>query len=325
MTSQRTGGGGGGGGGQPTQSSSSGASVILCTAGYDHSIRFWEAPTGRCYRTLQYNESQVNCLTITPDKKFLAVAGNPHVRLYEINSSNPNPMTSFDGHVGNVTVVGFQKDRKWMYTGSEDGTVKIWDIRAPGYQRDYQSKSPINTVVLHPNQGEIISGDEDGNIRVWDLTANQCSYELVPDGKTAIRSLTVASDASLVLAANNRGTCFVWKLGRGNFDPLHKIDAHSTYALKCLLSPDVKYLATSSADKTVKIWNVEKNFCLEKTLTGHQKWVWDCGFSADSAYLVTGSSDKTAKLWDLKSGEVILDYTGHQKAVTTVALNDSST
>jgi len=298
--------------------------VILCTAGYDHTIRFWEAPTGRNTRALQYNESQVNCLTITSDKKHLAVAGNPHVRYYDVNSTNQNPVTSFDGHNGNVVGVGFQKDRKWMYTGSEDGTVKIWDIRAPGFQRDYQSKAPINTVALHPNQGEIISGDEDGNIRVWDLTANQCSYEMIPDAKTPIRSLTVASDASLVLAANNRGTCFVWKLSKGNFEPLHKIDAHNTYCLKCLLSPDSKYVATASSDKTVKIWNVERQYALEKTLIGHQKWVWDCGFSADSAYLVTASSDKTAKLWDLKSGDVILDYAGHQKALTCVALNDSS-
>jgi len=301
------------------------ASVILATAGYDHSIRFWEAPTGRCYRTLQYNESQVNCLNITPDKKVLAVAGNPHVRLYEIATSNPNPVTSFDGHTGNVTAVGFQKDRKWMYTGSEDGTVKIWDFRQPCYQRDYQSKSAINTVALHPNQAEIISGDEDGTIRVWDLTANQCSYELVPDGKTAIRSITIASDASLVLAANNRGTVFAWKLGKGSFEAIHKIDAHATYCLKALLSPDVRYLATASADKTVKIWNVEKGFVLDKTLVGHQKWVWDCGFSADSAYLVTASSDRTAKLWDLKSGETILDYTGHGKALTCIALNDAAT
>lgn len=40
---------------------------------------------------------------------------------------------------------------------------------------------------------------------VWDLTANECLYELVPDGKVPIRSITVASDASVVMAANNRG------------------------------------------------------------------------------------------------------------------------
>jgi len=281
------------------------------------------------HRTLQYTDSQVNCLQISPDKQYLAVAGNPHIRLFELHgngsaSGSANPVISFDGHSGNVTGVGFQKDRKWMFTGSEDGTVKIWDIRAPGYQRDYQSKAGITSVVLHPNQGEIISADEDGGIRVWDLTANQCSYELVPDGKTPLRSLTVASDASLVLAANNKGVCFVWKLGKGSFEPLHKIEAHHTYATKCLLSPDVKYLATCSADKTVKIWNVDKGFELDKTLQGHQAWVWDCSFSADSAYLVSASSDKTSKLWDIKTGEVILEYKGHHKAVTAVALNDSS-
>ena len=31
--------------------------VILCTAGYDHSIRFWQAPQAVCYRTLQFADS----------------------------------------------------------------------------------------------------------------------------------------------------------------------------------------------------------------------------------------------------------------------------
>ena len=52
-----------------------------------------------------------------------------------------------------------------------------------------------------------------------------------------------------------------------------------------------RYLATCSADTTVKIWSISPNyeFKLEKILQGHQRWVWDCAFSADSAYLVTGA------------------------------------
>ena len=34
--------------------------VVLATAGYDHSIRFWEATSGLCYRTLQYPDSQAS-------------------------------------------------------------------------------------------------------------------------------------------------------------------------------------------------------------------------------------------------------------------------
>lgn len=305
-----------------------GSSVVLATAGYDHTIRFWEATSGICYRTLQYADSQVNKLEITADKTLIAAAGNPHIRLYEVNSSNPQPIISYDGHSSNVTAVGFQKDGKWMYTGSEDGTVKIWDLRAPGCQREYESRAAVNTVVLHPNQGELISGDQHGNIRVWDLTANACSCELVPEVGTAVRSLTVAMDGSLVVAANNSGTCYVWRAMRGSyltthFEPLHKLRAHQGYVLKCMLSPDVRQLATTSSDKTVKLWNLD-GFTLDRTLAGHQRWVWDCVFSVDAAYLVTASSDCTARLWDLSTGDAIRIYSGHHKACTTCALNDSA-
>ena len=185
--------------------------VLLATAGYDHTIRLWEAPSGVCYKTMQHPDSQVNKLEITPDKRYIAAAGNPSLRIFDINGSSPNALSSYDGHTNNITAVGFQKEGKWMFTGSEDGTIKIWDMRAPGCQREYESGSPLNTVMLHPNQAELISGDRDGNIRVWDLTQNACSAELVPDGAKAIRSVCISRDASLLAAANDAGSCFVWR------------------------------------------------------------------------------------------------------------------
>lgn len=69
-------------------------SVILVSAGYDHTIRFWEALTGVCSRTIQHSDSQVNRLEITNDKKLLATAGHQNVRLYDIRTTNPNPVAS---------------------------------------------------------------------------------------------------------------------------------------------------------------------------------------------------------------------------------------
>jgi G protein beta subunit-like protein len=77
----------------------------------------------------------------------------------------------------------------WMYSGSEDGTVKIWDIRAPGSQREMESRAGINTCVLHPNQTEIITGDQNGNIRIWDLGMGTCQRELIPDPEN-VRKIT---------------------------------------------------------------------------------------------------------------------------------------
>lgn len=53
-----------------------------------------------------------------------------------------------------------------MYSSLEDGTIKISDLRAPGCQREDESRAAVSSVVLHPNQTELMSGDQDGNIHV---------------------------------------------------------------------------------------------------------------------------------------------------------------
>ncbi|KAF6066771.1 Target of rapamycin complex subunit LST8 [Candida albicans] len=305
-------------------------SVILASAGYDHTIRFWDALTGVCSRTIQHPESQVNRLEITSDKRFLAAAGNLYVKLYDIrqtgNSGNGVNVMTFEGHKNNVTSLQFQADNKWMVTSSEDGTVKVWDVRSPSVQRNYKHQCPVNEVVIHPNQGELISCDQDGNIRVWDLGENSCTHHLIPEDDVPINSLSVASDGSMLVAGNNKGNCYVWKMQNQRdatvLTPVTKFRSHSKYITRVLLSTDMKHLATCSADHTARIWSTEQNFNLETTLQGHQRWVWDCAFSADSAYLVTACSDHYVRLWDLSNSETVRQYNGHHKGAVCVALND---
>lgn len=319
-------------------------SVILCTAGYDHTIRFWEALSGICSRTIQHPDSQVNRLCISPDKRYLAAAGHHSVKLYDIKSTNPNAILTFEGHTNNITGVAFHCEGKWMVTSSEDGTVKIWETRSGSVQRSYNHGSPVNDVVIHPNQGEIISCDRGGSVRIWDLAENNCSHQLIPEEDVAVSSVTVASDGSTLCAGNNNGNIFVWHLEqhreKTTLIPITHFKAHGQYITRVLLSPDVKHLATCSADHTAKIWEVKDldkmipkpgsepaapvPFKLESTLTGHQRWVWDCAFSADSAYLVTACSDHYARLWELHSESIIRQYNGHHRGAVCVALNDYS-
>jgi len=312
--------------------------VILVTGGYDHHVRFWEASSAMSSQTIQYNDSQINSLVISPDRRYLAVAGVKNVKLYDITRSQASSSQSLEKPGANFVAFEFQKEGKWMFSGSQDGVIRIWDRRSktPHYEYNTDGKSPVNCAILHPNQVEIIAGYQDGFIRVWDLKAGKMRVEVQPELKaTPIRSLSLAQDASLFVCSNDRGAFYVyessadeenivdqndtdWELKRTG-----KIIAHNNYCLKTVLSADCQCLATTSADKTIKLWECKNNFALRKTLTGHQRWVWDACFSADSLYLVSVSTDCTAKLWDCTTGSTVLEYQGHTKGLCAVALADN--
>ena len=159
-----------------------GDQVILATAGYDHTIRFWQAHSGVCLRTVQHPDSQVNAMEVTPDRQLLAAAGYQHIRMYDIPSANANPVINYDGVAKNITAVGFQEKGKWMFTGGEDKTVRIWDMRSRNLQCQhmFQVGAPVTSVALHPNQTQLIVGDQSGAVTMWDLKTDH-NEQLIPD------------------------------------------------------------------------------------------------------------------------------------------------
>jgi G protein beta subunit-like protein len=52
--------------------------------------------------------------------------------------------------------------------------VRVWDLRTPGCQREYGSRAAVNTVVLHPNQGELISGGGGGGASTGEAQGTLC-------------------------------------------------------------------------------------------------------------------------------------------------------
>jgi len=317
--------------------------VILATAGYDHCIKFWTAHTGKCMGTLQHPDSQVNAMEISPDGQLLAACGYQHIRMFDVHNTRPNPVVDFEGVSKNVMAVGFQEEGRWMYTGGEDGTVKIWDLRMRNLQcqRIFQAGNIVNSVELHPNQQEVLVGDAVGNVHVWNLSS-EWHQSILHEKDASIQSVDIDAAGNMIAAITNKGTCYMstfpisanataedWTLN-SMFKPetkTNKIVAHQRYGLKCKFSPDSKFLVTTSADQTAKLWDTtNQEFISELTVEG-QRWVWDVAFSADSQYMFTASSDGVARLWSIPTKpEVKRTYkeNGHTKAVTCLAFRDGT-
>ncbi|MFZ1026494.1 MAG: hypothetical protein WAN66_09780 [Limnoraphis robusta] len=58
-------------------------------------------------------------------------------------------------------------------------------------------------------------------------------------------------------------------------------------------------MVSGSADKTIKVWNLETGELI-RTLTGHRYWwVRSVSISNDSKTIVSGSDDNTIKVWNI--------------------------
>ncbi|XP_030851018.1 probable E3 ubiquitin ligase complex SCF subunit sconB [Strongylocentrotus purpuratus] len=77
-------------------------------------------------------------------------------------------------------------------------------------------------------------------------------------------------------------------------------------------------IASGSADKTVKVWDIRTGACIQ-TLKGHQKGVWCLRFFTKHL-LISASYDATIKVWNLRKGACARTLLGHEGAVWSMAL-----
>lgn len=81
------------------------------------------------------------------------------------------------------------------------------------------------------------------------------------------------------------------------------LTGHKDAVCMVTFSPNGKMIASSSCDKTIKIWDAQ-TAKLRKTILGHRDAVVAIAFSPDGKTLASASNDETVKLWNVISGQL---------------------
>ncbi len=101
------------------------------------------------------------------------------------------------------------------------------------------------------------------------------------------------------------------------------LTGHRDAITSVVVSSDGLTAITGSADKTVKVWNLETGQLI-RTLTGHSGEISSVAVSPDGNFLAVGISDtprSNIKVWHLPSGKLIHTLIGHNKPVNVVAIS----
>jgi len=177
---------------------------------------------------------------------------------------------------------------RYLASGSGDMTVRFWDIDTETPHHCCRGHSHwVLYVAWSPDCKRLASGCKNGNICVWDPATGEQIGRTFGHRRPGVRS-----DKTWV-------TCLSWK-------PLH-------------LDSTCRYLASSSKDATVKIWDTVLGTALY-TLSAHERSV-TCVRWGGADLIYSSSQDSTIKVWRAADGVLCRTLQGHGMWVNFLALN----
>ncbi|BFZ18984.1 hypothetical protein BsWGS_22022 [Bradybaena similaris] len=189
--------------------------------------------------------------------------------------------STLEGHADAVLFVAFSPNGRYLASGSGDTYVRFWDVNTE--TPEFKCKGHQHWVLClawSPDGRKLASGCKGGKVCLWNPAT----------GKQISRPLTGHSDYISTLA---------WK-------PLH-------------LDPECRYLASSSKDRTVRIWDV-MTFKTHLIISGHNAHISHVKWGGTDL-LYTASHDRTIKVWRASDGVFCRNLEGHGHWVNTLALS----
>ncbi len=226
------------------------------------------------------------------------------------------------GHSFRVTPVSFSPDGKYIVTGSEDKTAKLWEVATGHEIRTFSGHtSSVNSVGFSPEGKYIVtgSGDTGGDrtAKLWEVATGQ-EIRTFHGHSLRLTSVGFSPDGKYIVTGSEDKTARLWEVATGK--KIRTFSGHSSFVNSVSFSPEGKYIVTGSHDKTAKLWEVTTGKKI-RTFSGHSSAVASVSFSPEGKYIVTGSQDSTAKLWEVATGQEILTFRDSSNKVNSVSFS----
>jgi WD40 repeat protein len=224
-----------------------------------------------------------------------------------------NCVDTWKGHSGLfAAVTSLSLNSKWLASGSEDKTIRLWDL-ATGQTRHVLSEHQgfVEAVAFQPNSTNILaSGSRDKTIKIWEL--NRVLYSLIGHSQ-AVNTLAFSPDGQQLASGSSDRTVKLWQVATGEL--LATMTGHKLKITTVAFSP-AGLLASASADGTIGIWQNNKRHI---QLTGHVGLVTEIAFSPDGQLLASGGEDRSIRLWDTQTWTCCQVLPGHAWQVSSLA------
>ncbi|BCL36579.1 hypothetical protein [Nostoc sp. MS1] len=203
-----------------------------------------------------------------------------YIETSELNTNNKYGF-SLLGHKNTVNSVSVSPDGKMLVSGSDDKTVKLWNLENKPFEITDEAR--LDEVVFGPNNKLIALNNNKNKVQIWQPDKN--IKTLIPGNNSKIN---FSSDSQKLVSASQESVVQIWQQD-GKF-----IKTIEGEVVDGSFSRDGRTIALIKGDNTVALYS--SNGQLIKLLKRHKYKINEIYFSADGETLITVSQEST-NIW----------------------------
>jgi WD40 repeat protein len=227
----------------------------------------------------------------------------------------------FQGHEDEIGSVAISNDGQTIVSGSDDGTIRLWDRQGKPLIQPFRGhESEVTSVAVSDDGQTIVSGGVDGTVRLWNRQGKLLT-EPFRGHEDEIRSIAISHNGQTIVSGSIDRTVRLWnRQGKPLAQPFR---GHEDWIWSVAISHDGQTIVSGGLDRTVRLWD-RQGKPLAQPFRGHEGRVWSVAISRDGQTIVSGGSDGTVRLWDRQGKPLAQPFQGEASQILSVAISEDS-
>jgi WD40 repeat protein/serine/threonine protein kinase len=264
-------------------------------------VRLWDAATGEPRGgRIDLPEKEVSRAWTADGKRLYMADMGKNVTAVDAATGKVVRTFRVDGEAKYIRIA-LSPDEKWCAysSGPEGKRAKVRGIQTGAEFRAFHGlDDSVQYLVFTPDGSRLLGADVGGVLKIWEVATGRevaatkfrgiyiCGITFSADGKR----LAVVGNLSRLLTGEVR------VLDAEGFREVWYLKGHTLNVIDAAFSPDGQRLATSSADRTVRVWDLTAGQEILK-LSGFAGVV-SLRFVEGGRRLMSVSWDRTIRVWD---------------------------